>query len=57
MVNPLREVKLDPKAPQVVDAVDEIPKPSRTLYKHDKENGVFGLDQEKKFEWSECTRY
>jgi len=43
MVNLLREVKLDPKALQVVDAVDEIPKLSRTLYKHDNENDVFGL--------------
>jgi hypothetical protein len=29
MVNLWREVKLDPKAPQVVNAVDEIPDPSR----------------------------
>jgi hypothetical protein len=43
MVNLFREVKLDPKAPQVVDAVDEIPKLSRTLYKHNKENDVFGI--------------
>ena len=57
MVNLRREVKLGLRALQVVDAMNEIPKPSRTLYKHDNENGVFGLDQEKKFEWSECTRY
>ena len=57
MVNLRREVKLGLRALQVVDAVNEIPKSSRTLYKHDKENDVFGLDQEKKFEWSECTRY
>lgn len=29
MVNLWREVKLDPKAPQVVNVVDEIPDPSR----------------------------
>ncbi len=45
MVNLWRDVKLDPKAPQVVDAVVEIPKLSRNKYEYDKESEVFRLDR------------
>jgi inorganic pyrophosphatase len=45
MVNLWKDVKLDPKAPQIVDAVIEIPKLSRNKYEYDKESEVFRLDR------------
>jgi inorganic pyrophosphatase len=45
MVNLWRDMKLDPKAPQVVDAVVEIPKLSRNKYEYDKESEIFRLDR------------
>ncbi|MEA1904272.1 MAG: inorganic diphosphatase [Candidatus Hadarchaeota archaeon] len=45
MVNLWKEIPLDPKAPDLVDAVVEIPKLSRNKYEYDKEQGVFRLDR------------
>ncbi len=45
MVNLWREIRLDPKAPNLVDAVVEIPKLSRNKYEYDKEQGIFRLDR------------
>jgi len=45
VVNFWKDVKLDPNAPQVVDAVVEIPKLSRNKYEYDKERGVFRVDR------------
>lgn len=45
MVNLWREIRLDPKAPDLVDVVVEIPKLSRNKYEYDKEQGVFRLDR------------
>ena len=45
MVNLWKDVKLDKKAPRVVDAVVEVPKLSRNKYEYDKETEVFRLDR------------
>ncbi len=45
MVNLWKEIPLDPKAPDLVDAVVEIPKLSRNKYEYDGEYGVFRLDR------------
>jgi inorganic pyrophosphatase len=45
MLNLWKDVKLDRKAPEVVDVVIEIPKLSRNKYEYDKEAGIFRLDR------------
>lgn len=45
MVNLWKDVKLDKRAPRIVDAVIEIPKLSRNKYEYDKAEEIFRLDR------------